>query len=166
VNTLVSADDTWTLWAIILVGVAVSIRLEQRYRWAARISGPVLGLLIAMTLSELGSYLLYVLLFAIGLPADLWQVIKNVPMMFAFCLIMAVVNLLVTLGLGKLLRLNLEELLLCVNAALGGAPSAAAMAVASGWPNLVLPALLVGIWGYAVGTFIGLVVGELLLRLV
>ena len=31
---------------------------------------------------ELGSYLLYVFLFAIGLPADLVEVIKNVPLMF------------------------------------------------------------------------------------
>lgn len=114
---------------------------------------------------ELGSYLLYVFLFAIGLPADLIQVVKNVPLMFVFCLIIAVTNLLVTLVAGKLLRLNLEEMLLSVNATLGGAPSAAAMAVASGWPKLVLPAVLVAIWGYAIGTFLGLLVGECLLRL-
>lgn len=114
---------------------------------------------------ELGSYLLYVFLFAIGLPADLVEVFKNVPLMFVFCLIIAVTNLAVTLLAGKLWRLNLEELLLCVNATLGGAPSAAAMAVASGWPKLVLPAILVSIWGYAIGTFLGLLVGEGLLRL-
>jgi uncharacterized membrane protein len=114
---------------------------------------------------ELGSYLLYVFLFAIGLPADLVEVIKNVPLMFVFCLIIALTNLAVTLAAGKLWRLNLEELLLCVNATLGGAPSAAAMAVASGWPKLVLPAVLVAIWGYAIGTFLGLLVGEGLLRL-
>ena len=38
----------------ILVGVAISIGLEQRYRWAAKLSGPVIGLLIAMTLSTCG----------------------------------------------------------------------------------------------------------------
>jgi uncharacterized membrane protein len=85
--------------------------------------------------------------------------------MFVFCLIIATTNLLVTLVVGKLLRLNLEELLLCVNATLGGAPSVAAMAVASGWPKLVLPAVLVAIWGYAIGTFLGLLVGETLQRL-
>jgi uncharacterized membrane protein len=114
---------------------------------------------------ELGSYLLYVFLFAIGLPADLIEVIKNVPLMFVFCLIIALTNLAVTLAAGKLWRLNLEELLLCVNATLGGAPSAAAMAVASGWPKLVLPAVLVAVWGYAIGTILGLLVGEGLLRL-
>jgi len=111
---------------------------------------------------ELGAYLLYTFFFVIGLPADLVEVVTNVPLMFAFCLTIALVNLAVTLLLGKLLRLNLEELLMCVNATLGGAPSAAAMAIAKGWPKLVLPGLLVGIWGYVIGTFLGVLLGEIL----
>ncbi len=111
---------------------------------------------------ELGAYLLYTFFFVIGLPADLVAVVVNVPIMFGFCLTIATVNLVVTLGLGKLLGLNLEELLLSVNATLGGAPSAAAMAIAKGWDRLVLPGLLVGIWGYAIGTFLGVLMGEAL----
>ena len=111
---------------------------------------------------ELGAYLLYTFFFVIGLPADLVAVVTNVPVMFAFCLVIALVNLVVTLGLGKLLGLNLEELLMCVNATLGGAPSAAAMAIAKGWSKLVLPGLLVGIWGYVIGTFLGVLLGETL----
>jgi uncharacterized membrane protein len=115
---------------------------------------------------ELGTYMLYVFLFQIGLPADLWAVLKNVPMLFVFCLIMAVTNLVVTLVLGWMLRLDLKELLLCVNATLGGPASAVAMAVAKGWSRLVLPALLVGIWGYVIGTFLGVLVGQWLMRVV
>jgi uncharacterized membrane protein len=111
---------------------------------------------------EIGAYLLYVFLFVIGLPADLWTVFANVPLMFVFCLAIALVNLLVTFVLGKLLRLDMEHLAIAVNASLGGPPSAAAMAISMGWSKLVLPALLVGIWGYAIGTAIGLFVGELL----
>ena len=113
---------------------------------------------------ELGCYMLYVFLFAIGLPADLWEVIRNVPLLFVFCLIMAVTNLIVTLVLGKLFRIDLEELLLCVSATLGGPTTAAAMAIAKGWPKLVVPSLLIGIWGYVIGTFLGVAVGEVLLR--
>lgn len=113
---------------------------------------------------ELGMYLLYLFFFVIGLRADLVQVVTNVPILFGFCLVMAVINLLFTLVVGKLLRLNLEELLLAVNATLGGAPSAAAMAISRGWSNLVLPALLVGIWGYVIGTFVGVLVAEVLRR--
>jgi uncharacterized membrane protein len=111
---------------------------------------------------EIGAYMLYMFFFLIGLPADLLTVLLNVPLMFAFCLVMALVNLSVTLSLGKVLGLNLEELLICVNATLGGAPSAAAMAIAKGWPKLVLPALLVGIWGYVIGTPLGIAMGRIL----
>jgi uncharacterized membrane protein len=111
---------------------------------------------------EMGAYLLYVFLFVIGLPADLWTVLVKVPLMFVFCLFIALVNLAVTLTLGRLLRLNLEDMALAVNATLGGPASAAAMAISMGWSRLVLPALLVGIWGYTIGTAVGLAVGGFL----
>jgi uncharacterized membrane protein len=120
----------------------------------AKVNGP----------EEFGAYLLLIFLFTLGLPADLVSVITQAPMFFVFCGIIAVVNLTFTLAVGKLLRLNLEELLLVVNANLGGAPSAAAMAIGAGWPRLVLPGILVGIWGYVIGTPIGVMMIELLKR--
>lgn len=114
---------------------------------------------------ELGGYMLYVFLFVIGLPADLKAVLFNVPLLFVFCLIMAAANLAFTLAVGKLFRFNLEELLLCVNATVGGPPTAAAMAISTGWSKLVLPGLLVGIWGYVIGTALGVLVTEALLRM-
>ena len=76
------------------------------------------------------------------------------------------INLIVTLLLGKLFRLNLEDLLISVNATLGGPPSAVAMAVSKGWPKLVLPAMLVGIWGYVIGTALGVALANMLQGLV
>jgi uncharacterized membrane protein len=104
-------------------------------------------------------------LFVIGLPADLKAVLLNVPLLFVFCVIIAAANLAFTLAAGKLFRLNLEELLLCVNATIGGPPTAAAMAISKGWSKLVLPALLVGIWGYVIGTPLGVLITETLMRL-
>ncbi len=124
------------------------------HRWTEGIHGA----------DELGIYFLYVFFFVIGLRADLWQVLLNVPVLFAFCLVMAVINLAFTLGVGRLLRLNLEELLLASNATLGGAPSAAAMAISKGWSNLVFPGLLAGLWGYIIGTFVGILVTEVVRR--
>ncbi|MEW6160116.1 MAG: DUF819 family protein, partial [Verrucomicrobiota bacterium] len=69
------------------------------------------------------------------------------------------------LSIGRLLRLNLEELLLAVNGTLGGAPSAAAMAVSKGWSKLVLPGILASVWGYVIGTFVGILVAELLRKI-
>ena len=73
-------------------------------------------------------------------------------------------NVAFTLVAGKLLRLNLEELLLAMNATLGGPPTAAAMANSAGWPRLVLPGLLIGLWGYVIGTPIGVLVVEFFRR--
>jgi len=114
---------------------------------------------------ELGMYLLYLFFVVIGVHADLVQVVKHVPVLFLFCLVMAVVNLGFTLVVGKLLKQNLEELLLSSNATLGGPPTAAAMAISRGWSKLVVPGLLAGIWGYIIGTFVGILVAETLLKL-
>lgn len=124
------------------------------HRSLSRVNGP----------EELGGYLLYLFLFVIGLPADLKSVLFNVPLFFVFCAIIALTNLGVTLILGKLLHHHLEELLVCVNATLGGPPTAAAMAISKGWDKLVLPALLIGVWGYVIGTPLGVLMVEWLQR--
>ncbi|MFP6896412.1 MAG: DUF819 family protein [Roseibacillus sp.] len=59
---------------------------------------------------------------------------------------------------------RLEELVIAINANLGGPPSAAAMAISAGWPRLVLPGILIGIWGYVIGTPVGILIVEWCLR--
>src|SRR5687767_11970896 len=51
-TSLVKPDDYTTLWALMITGTAAAIWLEQSYKWAAKLSGPVVALLIAMTLSN------------------------------------------------------------------------------------------------------------------
>jgi len=109
---------------------------------------------------EVGMFLLYLFFTVIGLRADFMEVVRNVPVLFLFCLVIAVTNLAFVLLAGKWLRLNLEELLLSSNATLGGPASAMAMAISRGWSNLVVPGLLAGLWGYVIGTFVGILVTE------
>ncbi|MDO4710659.1 MAG: DUF819 family protein [Peptostreptococcaceae bacterium] len=52
-KTLISPDNMWTLWAIMAGWAAITIYLEQKYDWAARISGAIIALLGAMVLSNL-----------------------------------------------------------------------------------------------------------------
>lgn len=111
---------------------------------------------------ELGAYMLLVFLFTLGLPADLFSVLTKAPSFFVFCGIIAGINLLWTLVIGKLFKLNIEEIVIAVNANLGGAPSAAAVAISAGWNRLVFPGILVGIWGYVIGTPMGILIMELL----
>ena len=139
----------------VLITILTVMLTTVCHRWTERIQGS----------DELGVYLLYIFFFVIGLRADLWLVLLKVPVLFGFCLVMAAANLAFTLIVGRLLKLNLEELLLAVNATLGGPASAGAMAISKGWSSLVLPAILAGLWGYIIGTFVGILVAEILMRL-
>ncbi|WP_422447156.1 DUF819 domain-containing protein [Thermoanaerobacterium sp. DL9XJH110] len=111
---------------------------------------------------ELGTFLIYLFFVVIGVPASIEMIIKNSPALLLFCAIMVVVNMLWTLFIGKLFKFNLEELLVASNANIGGPTTAAAMAIAKGWSELVLPALLVGVYGYVVGNYFGIFVGNTL----
>lgn len=66
---------------------------------------------------------------------------------------------------GWIFRLPHRELYLASNANVGGPTTAAAMAQAKNWNSLVLPALLIGVLGYASATAIALALGPVLLKL-
>ncbi|NWK85127.1 DUF819 domain-containing protein [Staphylococcus sp. GSSP0090] len=51
-GSIIAKDETWLLWAIIIVWATVSILLEQRYQWASTISGAIIALVGAMLLSN------------------------------------------------------------------------------------------------------------------
>ncbi|MDW5470652.1 DUF819 domain-containing protein [Staphylococcus equorum] len=51
-GALIAKDETWTLWAIIIVWATISLFLEQRYKWASTISGAIIALVGAMLLSN------------------------------------------------------------------------------------------------------------------
>ncbi|MGL5439709.1 MAG: DUF819 domain-containing protein [Filifactoraceae bacterium] len=51
-KSLVSPDNTWVLWGILLGWAALSIYLEQRYIWASKVSGAIVALVGAMILAN------------------------------------------------------------------------------------------------------------------
>ncbi|MBD5020634.1 DUF819 family protein, partial [Xanthomonas citri pv. citri] len=81
---------------------------------------------------ELGTFLIYLFFVVIGIPADLRLIVTNAPLILLFVFIIAISNLAVSLAAGKLFRVRLEEILLAVNATVGGPTTAAAMAIAKG----------------------------------
>ena len=64
--------------------------------------------------------------------------------------------------LGKLFKFNLEEILLASNANIGGPTTAVAMAIAKGWNKLIGPIMLAGVFGYIIGNYLGIFMGNLL----
>ena len=53
-ESLIAADNTWGLLGVMCLAVAFSIFLEQKYKWASKISGAIIALIIAMILANVG----------------------------------------------------------------------------------------------------------------
>ncbi|NIB39877.1 DUF819 family protein [Pseudomaricurvus alkylphenolicus] len=126
---------------------------------------------------SLGLVLAFVFFAAIAAGADISKLLGTAPILLAFVLVLLAVHGLVVFVGGYLinrvvqaisqqreseLALSLPELITASNAAILGATTAPALAMARGWPALVTPGVLVGVAGYIVGTPIGLAVAALL----
>ncbi|MCR5481331.1 MAG: DUF819 family protein [Clostridia bacterium] len=111
---------------------------------------------------EIGTYLIYLFFFVIGVPASIPLIVEKSPLLLVFCAIMVLVNMIVIFVLGKIFKFNLEEIILASNANIGGPTTAAAMAISKGWTKLVAPILLVGTLGYVIGTYLGILVGNII----
>ena len=104
---------------------------------------------------ELGVSLAFVFFAAIAAGANLVAMVSIAPLLVVLVTILLGIHLLVLLGAGRLFGLTLPELVTASNAAVLGATTAPALAAARGWHDLVTPGVLVGVLGYALGTFIG-----------
>jgi uncharacterized membrane protein len=93
---LIGPEDTWTLWAVIIGGTGTAIWLEQAYRWAAKVSAPLLALGLAMVLSNsrvmpmdspayrfVGEYLVPIALSLLLFRANLFRIVRTTGWMFA-----------------------------------------------------------------------------------
>lgn len=114
-------------------------------RQMARLHG---GFVLAVPLS-------FVFFAAIAAGADVMAMIEIAPLLVLLVLILLSVHFLVTFGFGALLGLSLPELITASNAAVLGATTAPVLAAAKGWRDLITPGVLVGVFGYALGTLAG-----------
>jgi len=104
---------------------------------------------------EVGVGLAFVFFAAIAAGANLEAMVRIAPLLIVLVVILLSIHLVVLLAVGRLFKLTLPELVTASNAAVLGATTAPALAAARGWHDLVTPGVLVGVLGYALGTFTG-----------
>lgn len=100
----------------------------------------------------------------VGASASISSVLGTAPYLFLFCLIQIAVHLALILSVGSFLGFDQKQLLLASNANVGGPTTAAGLATAKGWKALVIPGILIGIFGVAIATFISIFLGITILK--
>ena len=111
---------------------------------------------------ELGNFLIMLFFVSLGLAADLRVFVSVGPVMIITAIIMILSNFGLPMLVGRLRKWNFEELLTASNATIGGPTTAAAFAISHGWSALIVPAILIGLWGYAIGNFAGVFIAGLI----
>lgn len=111
---------------------------------------------------QFGNYALHLFFAVIGIYSRIGDILAVGVAVFLFTMLVVGVQGLIVFGVGRLARIDLGSLSVASQAAVGGPTSALAVAVSREWPALVLPGIVVGLLGYAVGNYLGFAVAWLL----
>lgn len=111
---------------------------------------------------EIGNVMMLIWFVTIGCGCDIAPIIKYGALTLIFFAISFVVMSLITFTVGRFFKISMEEIMACIIAAIGGPPTAAALAISNGWNALIVPGMLVGIYGYIIGNYFGVFVGNML----
>lgn len=107
----------------------------------------------------LSGILMQLFFASVGASGNIRVVITTAPALFAWSLVAISVHVSLVLLWEKMFAFSRRETCLASNANIGGPTTAAGMAGAKGWRTSLVPALLIGILGYATATFVGIASG-------
>jgi len=107
------------------------------------------------TAYTLGLWMMYIFLAVIGAASNLQDMLNVGLPVLGFYLIIMFFHFFFLLFLAKLFKLDVYEVIVSSAANIMGPSVAAPMAASLGQKKMVTPAILVGILGYVIGTFIG-----------
>ncbi len=104
---------------------------------------------------EVGDLAFWIFFAAVGAMIDFYQAVILSPILFVYILVVMAGHFAVVFGIGRLLRWDPAVLTIASVATKAGPPLVPAVAHARGWNHLVLPGILIGMLGYAVGNYFG-----------
>jgi uncharacterized membrane protein len=103
----------------------------------------------------LSYFALHIFFIVLGAASILSEVAQAGLPIFGFMIAVIAVHMVVAYGIGWLARVDLATVSIASQAAIGGPGSALAIGMAMKWHKLVAPAVIVGIFGYALGNYLG-----------
>lgn len=111
---------------------------------------------------ETGLLLMYLFFAVVGTGTDMSVFLGMAITLFFYGMFIIIFHLVVTLFVSRAFGFSLQETIVGSGAALVGPAVTAAIATSKNWRALVTPAIMCGIFGYAIGTFVGVAVSKLL----
>jgi len=111
---------------------------------------------------EIGIFMMYVFFAAIGISADIGAMLSSAPVLAVYVVLIIFCHAVMIFIGSRWFGLSLMEVVIASNACAAGPASAAALAAGKGRPDLVAPAVLLGVFGYAVANFVGVGLATLL----
>ncbi len=109
---------------------------------------------------EFGIILMSLWFVSVGTSANLYKIGEyGAFVLFAF-FVTLVCHLVVSFVLGKIFRINLEDICCCIAANIGGPSTTASLAISQGWSNIIAPAILCALYGYVVANYLGVLIGN------
>lgn len=111
---------------------------------------------------EIGMILMYLFFAMVGSSTNFTEFAGPALHYFLYGMFIIVLHIVIVLGMARLMKVDLAEAVVASGAALVGPAVTAAIAISQGWRTLVTPAIMVGVLGYVIGTFVGVAVATFL----
>lgn len=111
---------------------------------------------------ELGMIFMYIFFAMVGSSTNATAFVGSAMNLFVYGMLIITIHLVVLLAVARLLKVDLAEAVVASGACLVGPAPTAAIAISQGWRSLITPGIMCGIFGYVIGTFIGVSVSAAL----
>lgn len=111
---------------------------------------------------EFGMIMLTMWYATIGTTANLVKIAQFGTIAMFIFFVNLITHLIVAFSLGKILKLSLEEICCGITATIGGPSASSALTINQGWRHLIAPSILCSLYGYIIGNYLGVFMGNLL----
>ncbi len=112
---------------------------------------------------EMGTFMIGLFFVALGGAGNISTMFAVGGMVIVFYFSNAIFSLGLPLLIGKKLKWNLEDIMVAANASFGGPTTAPALAIGKGWSALIAPGILLGVFGYVIGNYLGVMIYNLVI---
>ncbi len=111
---------------------------------------------------ELGMVFMYLFFAMVGLKTNMTTFFDHALILFVYGMMIIIIQFVVVLTAARVFKIDLAEAITGSGAAIVGPAVTAAVVSSKGWPTMVTPAIMTGIFGYVVANFIGVALTTLL----